>query len=54
MANTNYGKFKGANGLPVNSVYTRNQGIGGQYLPKLGAGAQSQAQLPASQNHLQQ
>jgi len=39
MANTNYGKFKGANGLPVNSVYTRNQGIGGQYLPKLAGGA---------------
>ena len=54
MANTNYGKFKGANGLPVNSVYTRNQGIGGQYLPKLAGGAQSQAQLPGAQTHLQQ
>jgi hypothetical protein len=40
MTNTNYGKFKGIQntGMPVNSVYSRNQGGGGQYLPKLGGG----------------
>ena len=56
MTNTNYGKFKGTNGLPVNSVYSRNQGIGGQYLPKLAGGALSQAQLQGvnTQHHLQQ
>jgi hypothetical protein len=44
MSNTNYGKFKGNNPpMQVNSVYTRNQGIVGQYLPKLAGGAQSQA-----------
>jgi hypothetical protein len=54
ITNTNYGKFKGANGMPVNSVYTRNPGIGGQYLPKLGSGAGSQAQLSGVPSHQQQ
>jgi hypothetical protein len=56
VTSTNYGKFKGiANGgMPVNSVYSRNQAGGGQYLPKLGGGgnavgAASQAQLPHQQ-----